>query len=508
MRQRLFFMTLVALIGIFLVSGCSNPTSSRIDRDANELLDEGVRALEAGNIDAAIRAFEAAWRADPTNQEVKVYAALGRLASIVVDPAVRSLMQNHLGIQNYPTTFSGLMDPRSWMQNHYEERFLWGYWDPVHGSVWCIYGPDGEGYYRWGEHGMVFISSERRYETSSILLPQLARPSWIAESQFYQESLTREGLRSGATFGLLLFANLIDRNTNGLNNLLDGIINVFEQGLNAAVQRTDGLTERVRLTQATLEAFGVGDIFEGGDIDIGQAELRILFSGLRFITAGLQWVAAYDWNTPLNFLANQNVWQDNPEFTRPANLPLRNNFLGYRNNGMMRRSRESFVTAIEDAIMAYDLILNDAAAFPQAVRDVLEEFEWARTSFVELKNAINSGSEFHFREGGDTLLRIDMGRLFNPGQLALDAIIYTRASGNNRRPAFFTFADWGEIPIGEISSATGFGESSANLFGFRLKMERFSEIVIYPEIGRETEYLPILNRHFAEILWSWYSTPN
>ncbi|MDR1637897.1 MAG: hypothetical protein LBR93_11240, partial [Treponema sp.] len=67
-------------------------------------LARGKDALKAGNYDAAVGYYQAAYQAGPNNPEAITYSVLAELAAISVDPDVQILVRDRLGVVNYPGT--------------------------------------------------------------------------------------------------------------------------------------------------------------------------------------------------------------------------------------------------------------------------------------------------------------------------------------------------------------------------------------------------------------------
>jgi len=470
---------LLVLVAALLFAGCSNGDDGPKGDPGNleSFLEMGLRALEAGNYDVAISCFDSAYALNSNNPEAIVYSTLGRLAAIAVDNNVRALMRDRLGITGYPGTVNKLVSP-DWMEAYVTYEWFWGE-------------------YAW-------------VETS--FRPGLAVPSWIANTNEYKGTLTTQQLKSSATFELLMFANLIDKNTNGLNALLDQVLSTaFGTAFEAAYTRAGTLNGSVKLNESTLEAFGISDIFEGEAVYIGKAELKLLFATLRFVKASVEWVAAYDWNTDLNFLKNGPLWDDWSKLgtNKPANLPLRNNFLKDRGNGMMANSKADFSKAIDDAIAAYDLWIGAASKLPAGYKDTLNEYAWAKDGFNKLKTAINNGGTFYVKEAsGNTYdnsasgaeLGIDMSKLFKPGQLAINGLIENTGGS---KPKFYGYDEETDslVEITQKAQLSNYG-----FIGFQFNLQPIKQIVVLGFEDMPDDFaVPIFTPDFAGYIWDWYN---
>jgi hypothetical protein len=404
---------------------------------------------------------------------------------------------------------------------YYDDSYPWYYWrwydSAPSSSNYTYTGFTTPGYYR---QVTVYelVSETPRYTTSTSRFPGMNAPSWFSNTNRYKNSLTSTQLKSSATSSLLMFTNLVDKNTNGLNTLLDDLLSaVFGDDFEAAYDRAATLNESIKLNESTLEAFGISDIFEG-DVYIGKAELNLLFAALRIVKASLEWVAAYDWNTDLNFLKNGPLWDDlsNLSVSKPTgtNLPLRNNFLKDRNNGMMAKSKADFIKAIDDSIAAYDLWIGNGSNLPQGYKDTLQEYAWAKQGFTQLKTAINSGGTFYVKvlDSGatytntkqDALVGIDMGKFFTSGQLAINGLIDNATiTGKGAAPKFYGYDEQTDNWV-EITQKTQL--QSYEVIGFKLTTQTIKQIVIYGfEEILDNDVLPLFTPDFAGYIWDWYN---
>jgi hypothetical protein len=465
--RRSIFLAAAITAAVFLFPGCSGGDSGGGDPSLAESIEKGKEALKEKDVDAAIGAFEAAYRADKNDSTAIVYSSLGKLASIAKDGNVRNLMKDRLGLTDYPGTIDNLFTTE-WMKTYGDEKY-----------------------------------------------PGLSEPSWIKGTDVYKNSLTNNQL-SASTWPILMFANLIDKNPNGLNNLLDSLLSsVFGASFEAAAARSASLDydTSVEVDEDTLKAFGLSDIFEGDKIDIGRAELDILFSAVRIFKASLEWVAAYNWDTDLTFMRfDWEKIETDLKNHQPTSLPFRNNFLKDRDNGMMAKSKADFIKAIGVSATAYDNILK-SDYFPQGARETLAEYKWVSDGLTKLKEAINSGNTFYVKEssGGDSytnddsgkvLVGINMGKLFTPGQLAIDKLITTTGSGNTIAPKFFGSKDGSDV-IEEITSDKAASITSYESIGFELKLESLKEI-IKDDSFPDTLKLPLFPADIGETIYGFY----
>ncbi|MDR0387837.1 MAG: hypothetical protein LBH57_07335 [Treponema sp.] len=470
-------------------------------KTAAQLVDAGTEALTDGNFDVAIDAFESAYRQDPANVEATIYSSLSALASIAKDQNVRRLMMNRLGFTGYPGTIGRLITT-DWMEIYTDELFVYTYYE--NGTYYNWFDLYNEwffnsynltpkaGYYYFDysyENGSYRLAGETpRYDRRDEKLPGLSVPDWFKNTGIYKDGLTSTGVLQASEWPLLLLANLVDKNQNGLNDLLDDILSsVFGAAFEDAAARFKALSydQSVQMDEELIEAFGLSELLEGDEIYVGKAELDILFSAIRLFKASLEWVAAYDWNTDISFLRTDwQILEDNIDALSPKNLPFGNNFMKNRNNGMMDKSKADFDSALADAIGAYEYLIN-GNKLPQGFKDSLKEYEWIKDGLFKLKDAIKNGGIFYVPDEEPSgsvynnsaqyaLIGIDMGKLFTPGQFAIDQLITAESGGGV--PQFYAFKD-DDSPVIITAKAQMDTMDDDFRIGFRLNLARINEVV-------------------------------
>jgi hypothetical protein len=351
----------------------------------------------------------------------------------------------------------------------------------------------------------------------SKLLPGLPVPDWFKDTGAYKDSLAPGGFKTPGTWELLFMANLVDKNSAGLNSLLDDVLSsMFGTAFEDAVKRAASIdyTDSFTVDENTLRDLGVWGLFEG-EVEIGRAELDLLFSAMRVLKASLQWISAYDWNTDVNFLKTD--WKDlDIDNLQPASLPFRNNFLKSRSDGSKRMNdaKTSYGTAIEAILAAYDN-LTITESLPSGIVDTLKEFEWIKTGLSTLKTAINNGSTFYVTtESGSytittaatlpsgALFGVNLGKFFTPGQFAINKLITTEGSGNTAPPQFFGMDDeQGGTAITKKDQIEQYG-----MIGFKLNFAPLKEVFVYgyefPDV--DSIVIPLLPSEIAEQLYDLY----
>jgi hypothetical protein len=309
------------------------------------------------------------------------------------------------------------------------------------------------------------------------LAPGFNPPSWLpqGDNSYYKDNLINIGgktLKSIALLEYLFFANLLDKNTSGLNTLLDEVAGaVFGTTFASADSRinTLGYNDRAELDARVIEAFDLDELFEGDDIHIGKAELKVLISSLKLLKGSLEWLRAYDWNTDLNFLkagfGSEEDLFDEILNIAPGNLPLRNNFLKAHGSAStyMGQAKADYLGAVTDLIDAWDSI-DQSGDIPQAVRDMLNDYKWIKDGLGTLKTAINAGSVFYVPDelpngasatwpavtSANAAFGVDFAKFFTTGYLGIDKLIEN--SGNT--PKFYSLPDGDSVytPIPDFST--------------------------------------------------------
>jgi hypothetical protein len=391
------------------------------------------------------------------------------------------------------------------------------YWrdsDPGYGN-----GYQGPGYY-WSTQYAYHLSSETpRYETWAEQMSGLSEPSWFTETGAYKDSLTSAGALRASAWPLLFFANLVEKNQDGLNGLLDGILSsVFGAAFEDAAGRFEKLAydQSIEVDEKFLEALGLTDVLEGDKIYVGKAELSLLFSAARLFKASLEWVAAYDWNTDISFLKTDwNTLEDSFSSLAPKNLPFGNNFMKDRNNGMMAKSKGDFGKAIADTVAAYEHLISAASKLPPAYIEEMKEFLWLKDGLSKLDAAIQSGGNFYVPDSApsgnsydnsaaNAQFGINLGKLFNPGQFAIDKMISAESGGN--APQFYIFE--GETPQA-VTSKAQWENLDGSYAGFQLNLSPIREVVVkgLEEVfadGENTIAMPLFPAQIGKELYGLY----
>ena len=342
-------------------------------------------------------------------------------------------------------------------------------------------GIDSEGYYYHSYTYTFVTATKRNREVDDMLFPGLEVPVWLKgkSSSIYSGTLV-DGAPGAETWPILLLANLLDKNTNGLNGLLDETIaGVFGNSFNEACARVDKLKGKgaITLDEEFLQALNLGNLVDEYD-KIGWMELNAYLSFMTAIKASLEWIASYDWNTNLNFL--KFAWGTEEDFYNSfksidaKDLPFNNNFLKAR-PGKMAAAKADFIKAIEGLKASYGAIADsDDDFYPTEVKDAYPTLSSGADRLIA---AIQNGGKFYIPDDATKgnwptsgKNGIDMGKLFEEGYFSLPNLFETSSSG---KPVFY--ADGKQLtPTSNYVSQI----DNAGYAALRFKTKRVTDVII------------------------------
>lgn len=477
-------------------------TETKTDtKNYSKYIEEGIVAVENAKFDLAITKFNQAYKLE-ANDETRVYSALASLASISTKQATADFVKKYLGITNYPATMNALFSP-DWLEateyiKHEDEDYIYGYKDFTTStssyaryykaniapaaedssntvSCWYVYKKatiEGKTFYpsldalaryeedingsssysRYytytldenGEYYVYIYSSDESlashqaydYEEydgvdyiyyKKAMFSTLSVPDWFKNSPFKNY------------FGELLLANILNGNSNGLNNALDDLYNVlFSSEYEDACKKIDAVTGSVKIPSRVIDDFGLTEIVGTSDVKLGKAELALIKTSFNILKATIEYAQSYNLNSDLSFLKFN--WADKDEAMKvfekylqyDASIdPLKNGFMSQRSPEKMAASKEHFASAVSDLIAAYDDILKNTTDYPTALTEVLKEYKVLREGAVQLQTAITNGGKFYIPETdglpdswpASGSLYIDLGKLFDASNFELKNFI-------------------------------------------------------------------------------------
>ncbi|MDR2746803.1 MAG: hypothetical protein LBB77_05080 [Treponema sp.] len=451
---RFFLGLAVCMAGLVIIS-CSNGGGGGIGDDdeddnnraeAQAAIGAGHDALAAENYDAAIGYYRTAYEKDSTNPEAITYSVLAELAAVSIDGNVRNLIRDRLGVVNYPGTMGALFSTE-WMAEYTDEGF-------------------------------------------SEFFPGLAPPDWFQNTDVYKNSLTNIGgnaVQSVTTFPLLLAANLLDKNTSGLNILFADILNsVFGSKFENIAARVGNLSPDavITLDAKVTAALGLDELLEGDGLKIGKPELDVLIASIRIVKATFEWIASYNWDSDFTFLKFD--WTSLDDFkaklsaANVASLPFRSGFLKSQDPVKLNAAKTDYLIALAAISGAYDAIWQKDY-IPPAVKDEMDDNGWIKDGIDKLRIAIGNGAKFWVPKDlpsgqswnvseADAIFGIDTGKLFTVDNVTLSNMV--EMSGDN--PVFYGFISGKET---KITSSIQIDGGNFEMLGFRIKLDKIKELV-------------------------------
>ncbi|MHB9291858.1 hypothetical protein Holit_00944 [Hollandina sp. SP2] len=339
--------------------------------------------------------------------------------------------------------------------------------------------PNGDGYY--SHRTYIFVSNVPHYDSTS--QPPLNVPDWIKAKTPYTDTLVAingEKVASSETWAIILIANLIDKNTTGLNAALDDAIKaVFENpNYTEAVSRTAKLKgiDPVKLDAELVQALGLSEFFGDGAAYAGWAELELLLSALKLVKATLLYVDSYNWDYDIGFVKDL-PWDETALDSLNAGnlnkvLPLRTGFMTARGGSYLEDSSKAYVEAFTSIISIYEYYTGEDSKLPAGIKAELAKYTEYKELVVQAKNAIDTKGQFtvDIPELGD--ITINFGKFFTSGQLALDKLIETEGTGNAKSPVFY---GWNGTSVTKI---TAFDDlKKYGLIGFKINTQPIADIV-------------------------------
>jgi len=464
-----FFYSLLQVALLLAFIGCSNNNENEGSEGGNggnnsdvkvptdgksvdEILKSAVEELKKGNWDEAISYYNAAYEKDNDNPKTIIYSVLANLAKISTDPKVVTLMKEHFGFTTYPNKLNALLSDK-WMKDYcnieydYYDRNLkeWVYWEK---AKWGEVDQDGYYYYNYSTRKYTLVSTQAQCYNEK--LPTIKTPSWVQgnKGSMYNDALLSGNVMSVENWSISLLANVLDKNSNGFNPLLDDVIDgVFGTSFNLAVERLKKLEnkkeKRINLDPYFIDELELEDIFDDKD-QIGWAEVNAVLSAMLLVKSSLEWVQSYDLSTDLNWL--KYAWKDDVDDIRDHfknvdvnKLPFNNNFFKAR-PGKMENAKADYIKAIKGFQNSYASIVN-SDLYPSKLQ---ESYATINGGFDELIKAINNGGKFYIPENptkgtwptsknGDVVATIDLGKFFTPGYFSLQNIFET----DGKKPVFY-----------------------------------------------------------------------
>ena len=253
------------------------------------------------------------------------------------------------------------------------------------------------------ESGFCYTQGSLLDKTNPIMLPALEVPTW-AESVYSLAGVFGDSATTTSTssYSNILMMNLISRNPDGLNSMLDLVLSgVYGTRFNRVVQLIDSLPDTASITvpQSLIDAYnpyGGGNSASGEMpvITIRKAELKALSASLQMTKSLFQLLASYNLDYSIAFLQKE-LWTSGGGKASLVDLyaqknPLSSGFLGNRSDATRSASRETFLAAIDDLTDALNLFALDIEDTETLASQALEQMNLGEVE--EIKSYIDEVS--------------------------------------------------------------------------------------------------------------------
>jgi hypothetical protein len=494
----------------------------------------GKKALLVNDYDTAFKAFETAYQMEPENNEAIFFSTLGRLASIVVDTKVRQLL-GKVGYENFPGNLNNLFSLGDSWENYdvhtidentgqdqvtKAQRPLWL------GSFSGVILPDfsmpaGAGYYAFQNQVNIVQEGKDKYGDQSMaayyMIMFFNLMSTRIENMNY---MLDDGLKyifgdafeaAAARAASLGYDDTIQMDQAIIEKLFLGTL--LQDGDHAGRAELNILFGYLQTIKAGLEWLSSYDLefdryvfrfwsYVGGDDAffplfpgiydeinksyVPEDELRGDSNGVKSL---INDIMAYLFTSFDRYFTKPDFPEHGDDIHRiPDMLPLRNHFLKAlpRAQTMMTKSKADLNKAFDLYLGAYNYYTGPGSSMPQVVSNNLNNYRWLGDYLSQLKAAVSTGETFYYPENLPTSGNswnynvsnaqhgINFGKLFTPGQLALDKLVVSETGG--KRPKFY---GWGIGTAGEgtyIKSPVDF--SNHEWAGFQLDLRSLKQVYV------------------------------
>jgi hypothetical protein len=397
----------------------------------SDLVSIGEQALAAGDFDGAAAYFEAAYAKNRDNPRAIFYSSLGKLFSIVVSTDVRNIMINRVGHSVWPGSLNTLFS-YDWMTLYLENP-----------------GAEPE-------------------DEVMVRRPSIGQPGNFVIEPLYAKAMQGSSKATLMLYEVQCFAQLIYKNPNGWNDLVDDSLrdflgNEFESAARRAATLPYG--QRIALSEDIIEALNLDGYMLPGET-LGREELDALFGAFRLVKGATEWLGAYDLETDtsffsfdytedLGFFLNETVTKFNARMAdQDVNLlmkilPLKNFFLKDRRNGRMARAKRDLTDGAEALATAWDYYHRPGSPVSPGLLAKIDEYPWIGGGINQLKTALDTGGTFYFPtekpRAGDNWVTassarygVNMDKVFTPGLLDIDKLLIT--DKGKKAPQIYGFA--------------------------------------------------------------------
>lgn len=420
-----FFVSLFALSMVLACCvACKNnsagdPASTgNID---NTTVAQGISYLKEKKFDEAYTCFENAYAKDSTNVDAQFWATLLKITSVSTDSSTVSLMREKIGFVDYPSSMTSLFSEK-WFNSRYygykdgfyvvadaddydehdcirgtitpassPQDYCFFWFDNGHGVSWqsgkFLFTPSPTGgcytnYFTIGSDtyssvsqilakypgSPVYARSNHVLDVTDVrMLPRIEIPSWASSTIDGATGVEGDSASalSGDDYFVYLALNLIERNPNGLNSMVDSVLSgPFGASLDQAFAMIDALPDSAQLTipNDLLAVYTeTGDLPEVA-VKLNKAELLAFAGSCKVFKSMIEVLSSYDLNYPLAF-ARRDMWTDDGE-SALADLyaqvnPIESGFMKNRSSSARTAAKATLDSAIDDYTDAITLLLGN-----------------------------------------------------------------------------------------------------------------------------------------------------
>ena len=464
------------------VEGTINITVSETSKEWKVLLNQGIELICEGHFDEGFTKIKAAYEIEQ-NDETKMYYALVELASISTDESVNKIMKENLGITNYPAEFNSLISG-NWLEKYpsakrvylfdvYDAKYSNDYirvdgelcesWEDNSVRISCYLDDEGDWIDPWrvlsseyiknpvvSENGRYLVYKHDvpeipegtkyyeydytddykkilDYDNGSSLLAQFNVPAWLKDTDLYKDSFVGT-TATVTTQAYRFYASLIDCNPNGVNELIDNIVNVFNTKFNPVKEIANTISNNSVLIPAkVIETLNLEELLGDSNVKLGKAELNVVIASLQLFKGIFEWISSYDLSANITEL--KSLFNSNESFDHNfINDIIKVDTFKIRKESAMALSKTTFVDALDMLLASYDFIVSSENDYPQAAKDEIKRYgEVLKSACNQLKNSITNGTVFYIPKDNpfetsewnatkdNCWFGIDMGKLFKAG---------------------------------------------------------------------------------------------
>ena len=265
------------------------------------------------------------------------------------------------------------------------------------------------------------------YDNGSSLLAQFNEPAWLKDTDLYKDSFVG-ATATITTQAYRFYASLIDCNPNGVNELIDNIVNVFNTKFNPVKEIANTISNNSVLIPAkVIETLNLEELLGDSNVKLGKAELNVVIASLQLFKGIFEWISSYDLSANITEL--KSLFNSNESFDHNfINDIIKVDTFKTRNESAMALSKATFVDALDMLLASYDFIVSSENDYPQAAKDEIKRYgDVLKSACNQLKNSITNGTVFYIPKDNpfetsewnatkdNCWFGIDMGKLFKAG---------------------------------------------------------------------------------------------